>query len=117
MRARIYHICLPARWQEQSIQPVFIDPSLEHEGFIHCSTKEQLDATLARYFKGIPELTILEISPAEVAGTLRFEPAPHSQERFPHVYGPIPRSAILRTHRFDWSLPARQIIDATDSSA
>lgn len=111
MRARIFHICLPARWEEQSNQPEFADPSLDAEGFIHCSTKEQLDGTLSRYFEGVPELLILEIAPGEIAGTLRFEPAPYTQERFPHVYGPIPRSAIVRVHRFDWSKSARQIVE------
>lgn len=110
LRARIFHICLLPQWEAQKNEREYSDPSLAAEGFIHCSTREQLDATLARYFKGAPEVLILEISPVEIASILRFEPASHSQERFPHVYGPIPRSAVLAVHRFDWSRPARDIV-------
>ena len=111
MRARIFHICLPASWQSQLGDPEYSDPSLESEGFIHCSTKEQLDGTLARYFRDIPELLILEILPSAVAENLRFEPAPHSQERYPHIYGTIPKGAILHLHRFNWQTKAIDLVD------
>lgn len=111
MRSRIYHICTPASWQSQLGETAYSDPSLESEGFIHCSMKEQLDATLGRYFRDIPELLILEILPSAVAQNLRMEPASHSQERFPHVYGTVPKSAILKVHRFDWKTPARELVE------
>ncbi len=110
LRSKIFHICLPDRWTAGANGPDYTDPSLVSEGFIHCSTREQLDATLDRFFKGQPEVLILEISPLEIAHILRFEPASHSQERFPHVYGPIPRSAVLAVHHFDWSRPARDLV-------
>ena len=110
LRARIFHICLPSQWETQQTGVEYSDASLGTEGFIHCSTREQLDATLDRFFKGQPEVLILEISPLEIAHILRFEPASHSQERFPHVYGPIPRSAVLAVHHFDWSRPARDLV-------
>ena len=111
MRAKIFHICLPASWQSQLGDPEYSASSLESEGFIHCSTKEQLDGTLARYFRDIPELLILEILPSAVAENLRFEPAPHSQERYPHIYGAIPKGAILHLHRFNWKTKAIDLVD------
>ncbi len=105
MQAKIFHICLPQSWHSQLSEAEYSDPSLESEGFIHCSMKEQLDGTLSRYFPDIPELLILEILPSAVADTLRFEPAPNSQERFPHIYGTIPKRAILQLHRFKRNPP------------
>ncbi len=113
LRSKIFHICLPDRWRIGADEIDYTDPSLATEGFIHCSTREQLDATLKRYFIGTPEVLILEISPMAVANILRFEPASHSQERFPHVYGPIPRSAVVAIHRFDWSCPVSEVVTRT----
>ena len=111
MRAKIFHICLPDAWHSQLDDPEYSHPSLESEGFIHCSMKEQLDGTLGRYFRDIPELLILEILPSAVAENLRFEPAPHSQERYPHIYGTIPKGAISHLHHFNWKTKAIDLVD------
>lgn len=110
MKSRIYHICSETSWKAQLSSPLYTDPSLQSEGFIHCSMKEQLEATLQRYFADAKDLVILEILPTAVADILRLEPAPHSQERFPHIYGPIPKSAILQIFRFDWTVNIAEIL-------
>lgn len=117
MTVRIFHICAPDQWQSQLSATLYTDPSLQTEGFIHCSTKEQLDPTLGRHFTDIPELIILEILPSAVAEILRFEAAPRSGELYPHIYGTIPKDAILRVHHFNWETLAMDLVDLTDLTA
>lgn len=110
LKSRIYHICLESAWKAQLGANSYSDPSLQSEGFIHCSMKEQLESTLKRYFSNQNELVILEILPVGVADMLRMEPAAESQERFPHVYGPIPKSAILQIFRFDGTVKIEELL-------
>lgn len=64
--------------------------SLAVEGFVHCSFRESLSETRARYFPGVDTLCVFEIDPHGL--DVRVEDTPRGP--MPHVYGPIPRSAI-----------------------
>jgi uncharacterized protein (DUF952 family) len=90
----ILHIATPDEWAEArragSIRPA----SLDTEGFVHCSTRAQLDATLGRHFRGAGPLVALVLDPAAIAADLRWEES-HPGERFPHVYAPIPTAAVV----------------------
>ena len=66
--------------------------SLASEGFIHCSTREQVLRTAARFYGGRAGLVLLCIEAARLQDRLRFEAA--DGESFPHCYGAIPLDAI-----------------------
>src|SRR5450432_1500525 len=66
--------------------------SLASEGFIHCSTREQVLRTATRFFSGRRGLVLLCISTAPLGDALRYEAA--DDEMFPHHYGAIPLEAI-----------------------
>ena len=90
---KIYHIVLPEKWN------AFTGSSYEHEslaaeGFIHCSFEEQLEEVLKRYFRGVYEITILEIDPAKLTSRLVVEPSTNG-ESYPHIYGPINADSIV----------------------
>ena len=69
------------------------DPeSLHSEGFIHCSTREQVLGSAARFFAGQAGLVLLCIEAARLGAALRYEAA--DGETFPHCYGAIPLDAI-----------------------
>ena len=67
--------------------------SLRSEGFVHCSKREQVPRTAARFFAGRSGLVLLCIEAARLADSLRYEAA--DGEAFPHCYGPIPLDAIV----------------------
>ncbi len=67
--------------------------SLAREGFIHCSTREQIQRTAARFFGGKKGLVLLCVDAAQLGPALRFEAA--EGEQFPHCYGAIPLEAIV----------------------
>ena len=92
--AVILHITTPEAWAAAQRAGVLRPPSLDTEGFVHCSTPAQLDTTLDRHFRGHGPLLTLELDPAAVAADLRWEES-HPGERFPHVYAPIPVDAVV----------------------
>jgi uncharacterized protein (DUF952 family) len=90
----ILHITTPGAWAAAQAAGTIRPPSLDIEGFVHCSTRAQLDTTLARHFRGAGPLLVLRLDPAAIAADLRWEES-HPGERFPHVYAAIPVSAVV----------------------
>lgn len=88
----ILHIATPAEWAEAQQQGTVAPPSLATEGFVHCSTREQIPGSLARHFAGAGDLVLLVLDPAAV-GDLRWE-ALTTGEPFPHVHNAIPLAAV-----------------------
>ena len=90
----IYHITPAATWAEFDGEPIYAADSLQSEGFIHLSEREQVAGVLDRYYRNVPDLLLLHIDPVKLIHELRYEEAPNG-ERFPHVYGPINRDAVV----------------------
>jgi uncharacterized protein (DUF952 family) len=90
----ILHIATPAEWAEAQRTGVVAPASLASEGFVHCSTRPQLATTLAHHFAGVGPLVGLVLDPNAIAPHLRWEES-HPGERFPHVYAPIPVTAVV----------------------
>ncbi|WP_228044317.1 DUF952 domain-containing protein [Streptomyces ferrugineus] len=72
--------------------------TLEEEGFIHCSTRDQLPPVAAFVYgsyDGPDELVVLVVDPERLDVPLRYEAPEPGGEEFPHVYGPIPVGAVV----------------------
>ena len=91
----IYHIVLPEVWAAFH-SDLYSHPSLEAEGFIHCSFADQLDAVIQRYYSGHERVIVLEIESDRLMSRMIKEPSTNS-EIYPHIYGMINRDAIVRT--------------------
>ncbi|MFC4908866.1 DUF952 domain-containing protein [Actinomadura gamaensis] len=68
--------------------------TLAEEGFIHCSSDlDQVRTVLKAFYQDVPpsDLVLLTVSAAGL--DVRLEPA--DGRLFPHVYGPIPLSAVI----------------------
>ncbi len=99
----IYHLVPTDIWTA-STSDSYTDPSLEREGFIHCSNADQV-ATIANLFYANQQaLTVLHINADSLSSLVKDE-APHPpptgeaidpSSTFPHIYGPIPRGSILQ---------------------
>ena len=77
--------------------------SLASEGFIHFSRWSQLAATAGRYYAGVPDLVVLVVD-AVALDDLRVELSPSTGETFPHLYGPLPVSAVVEVMPLDEAL-------------
>jgi uncharacterized protein (DUF952 family) len=93
---RVYHLVIRSRWEADPTADYRAD-SLESEGFIHCSLAAQVARSANRFYAEAEDLLLLEIDPDLLSSPLRHEPA-GSGELFPHIHGPINRSAVVAVH-------------------
>lgn len=91
----IYHVTDKESWEKALLNKAYTHPSLELEGFIHMSTKNQVSGVLERYFKNQSNLILLHVDEQLVKPEIRYELSPSLQEEFPHVFGPINLDAIV----------------------
>ena len=66
------------------------------DGYIHMSTADQLEETLAKHFAGQENLVIAEIALPALGETVRWEESRGGQ-LFPHIYGVLPIGAVRGT--------------------
>lgn len=70
--------------------------SLDQEGFIHCSFDHQVLGVASRFYADVDELVLLRLDPSLLGSEVVVEPPfPGSVEHFPHIYGPIPLTAVI----------------------
>jgi uncharacterized protein (DUF952 family) len=95
---RIVHICSEKDWQAALAEGVYKAPSLEMEGFIHCSRKEQVLQVANRFYPNQRDLVILCIESELLEVEIRWETV--DEGVFPHVYGPLNLNAIIAVEKF-----------------
>ena len=95
----ILHIVRREEWERARREGVYCPASLAREGFIHCSTPQQVLRVADASFRGMRGLVLLCIEPASVGAEIRPEgPAPDAL--FPHIYGPLNLDAVARVLDF-----------------
>lgn len=91
----IYHITTWEHWEKAMELGAYEADSLATEGFIHCSTEDQVTGVLDRYYKGQTGLVKLTIERSKVDRPLIFELAGSINELFPHIHGPLNLDAVV----------------------
>lgn len=92
--ATVYKICPEELWREAQAAGAFGGaPVDEADGFIHLSLASQVEETAARHFAGQDGLLLVAIDGDALGGSLKFEPS-RGGDLFPHLYGPLPMSAV-----------------------
>ena len=95
----IFHICSAADWTGKRYRA----PSLDTEGFVHCSDLGTVHLPANALYAGRVDLLLLEIDPDKLDVPMRWEPGvpPHPADIwFPHIYGPINPDAVVAVHEF-----------------
>ncbi|MBF4162803.1 DUF952 domain-containing protein [Nocardioides acrostichi] len=117
---RIFHIATEADWlaarESGTYTTSTLGRSLADEGFIHASREDQWRGVYTRFYAQLDEpLLLLEIETHRLGAEVREErpaDAPESSsETFPHVYGPLVPTAVLR------AVPVLDALAATSFSA
>jgi uncharacterized protein (DUF952 family) len=93
--AIIYHVTTATAWNAAKEKGAYEAPSLQSEGFIHCSEEHQVGGVLERYFAGQDGLVKLVIDTEKLTSRLVNEWSPSVHDTFPHVYGPINTSSVI----------------------
>ena len=68
MTEPIYHLAQRSDWARST--STYEPPSVESEGFVHCSTPTQLPGVARRFFDGQNDLILLTIDPATALDNL-----------------------------------------------
>ncbi|MDX1909302.1 MAG: DUF952 domain-containing protein [Bacteroidia bacterium] len=92
----IYHLVPADEWSQVLNLNVYRPASLATEGFIHCSYRDQVLATAARFFSAYDDLVVLVINEKRVKAHLKAEAA--HEELFPHVYRELTLDDVEDTH-------------------
>jgi len=95
----IFHIVAEPDWRAACAQGSYRPPSLEQEGFVHFSYRDQVARTANARFAGRTDLLVVEVDPGRLADPVVDEDLYGSDEEFPHVYGAIPTTAAVAEHR------------------
>jgi uncharacterized protein (DUF952 family)/protein associated with RNAse G/E len=95
----IYHITERESWDAALAAGEYVAPSLETQGFIHASTREQVVGTANLIYAGRDGLVLLCIDPSRLEAPLRWEPPDDGPRedgtQFPHVYGALNLDAVV----------------------
>lgn len=97
MTRLILHITTAGEWEVARLAGEYRAPSLEDEGFIHCSTSQQVTHVGDWFYRDVPDLVLLCVDPSALTSELRWEASSDDTFAgdFPHVYGPINADAVL----------------------
>lgn len=95
---RIFHIATAEDWRRALGTGTYttstVGVSLDEEGFIHASRREQVQGVFDRYYRGLREdLVLLTIETARLESEVRVEAV--GDDTYPHVYGPINSRAVV----------------------
>lgn len=96
---RIFHIATAADWRRTLDSGTYttstVGRSLEEEGFIHASRRDQVQGVFDRYYRRLGEpLVLLTIDTARLTDA-EVVVEPVGDDTYPHVYGPINSSAVV----------------------
>lgn len=97
----IYHFARPEDWQAAQVDGQYRPREFAQDGFVHCATAEQIAGVIQRHLRGHGPRVKLSIEPQALGDTLHYEWSEASQDLYPHVFGPIPLSAVRATEPFD----------------
>ncbi|GIF02974.1 DUF952 domain-containing protein [Actinoplanes siamensis] len=97
----ILHLCPRSVWE--SVSDTYVADSLATQGYIHCSDPDGVHLPANLLFRGRTDLVLLEIDETRTGVPVVWEdgdPPDPSGRQFPHVYGPLPVSAVMAVHEY-----------------
>lgn len=91
----IFHLVTKEDWESHTKNSQYTPQSLEDQGFIHCSSGNNIEDTANRLFKDKENVLLLVINTALVDHDIKYEKDPELEEEFPHIYGPLNTGAVI----------------------
>src|SRR6266446_5590829 len=109
--AIIFHITTREAWAmrtgagnceaKAAPQAAYRTEMFDIDGFIHCSTREQIIQVANARFRGHTGLVLLSINTDRVSAEIRYENLEGGQQMFPHIYGEINSDAVVQVSAFE----------------
>lgn len=117
--ATIFHLALASEWAAAQRSGAYttstLGRSLAEEGFIHASRADQWTDVRERFYAEVTEPLVLLHIDTDLLDVPVVEepPAPGVTETFPHIYGRLPVSAVVKAIPLDGTTPPPAALSAT----
>ena len=90
----IFKICHERAWHEAAQRGQYDGTDKDRQdGFLHFSTGPQLLGTLRKWYATATDLVLVAVETDTLGPSLKWEPS-REGALFPHLYGPLPLSAV-----------------------
>lgn len=96
----IFHIAKRQSWDQGRAAGSYQPELFASEGFIHCSTADQIIAVANNRFRGDSGLVLLAIDTTRVTHAIRYENLEGGTQLFPHIYGELDPDAVVNVYDF-----------------
>jgi uncharacterized protein (DUF952 family) len=91
----LYKIMSRQQWENAVLRGIYEGSEVDaRDGFIHLSATHQARETAQRHFAGQPDLVLVSVQGNGLGESLKWE-ASRDGALFPHIYGPLPLSAVV----------------------
>lgn len=108
----IYKLLSAAEWSVAVAQGSYPGSAVDlRDGFLHFSAAGQVVQTAALHFGGQAGLVLLTVDPDLLGGELRWEVS-RGGDRFPHLYGELPVTAVVAAEPLPDDVPAAEAVAA-----
>ena len=95
----VYKVVSQAEWTQAERDGVFRGAEIDHrDGYIHLSSAEHLEKTVALYFAERDDLVLVALEADRLGAALKWEPS-RGGALFPHLYATLPLDFVA------WSKP------------
>jgi uncharacterized protein (DUF952 family) len=94
----LYHIATAAEWN--CGEDTYAPQSFEADGFIHCSTRDQLLGVANARFRGRTDLVLLHIDADFVRDSVRYENLEGGADLYPHLYRRLEKAHVVQAAPF-----------------
>lgn len=92
----IYKILRPAEWEQWQVEGTFEGTPLDQaDGFVHCSTREQVPGTIDRFFNSETGLVMVTLDTDEFGDHVKWE------NDFPHIYGALTLEDVVEATPYE----------------
>ena len=96
----ILHITKREKWEKAKLEGIYRGDGLDSQGFIHCSTSQQIVKVASALYPAQRELVLLCIVTNKVQSEIKYESA-GSEELYPHIYGPLNVDSVVKVVDFE----------------
>jgi len=90
---RLVHVTERDRWEAGDDGEPYTHPTLDDQGFVHCSTPAQVLAVAETNYRDAEDPVLLVVDPDRLESEVRYEEQPGGG--YAHVYGPLNREAVV----------------------
>ena len=99
--AIIFHITTREGWDSAVAEGSYRPEAFPVDGFIHCSTRDQVIQVANIRFRGKRGLVLLLIDADKVTAQIVYENLEGGQQLFPHIYGELNLEAVVQVSEFE----------------